>query len=411
MQPRLRVLFTTPVLEYPPAGGPQLRIANSIKALARVCELDVVYRCAGRNGLDDAGMAFYRSLSAEFHVQDFAGVARNRYVRRLQHYAGLDIASQARFLLEHVRRRGIDTLWFGYGNISFPLMRRIHAQRPDLKLVCDTDSVWSRYVLRELPFARGLRRWTVTRSGRRKEREERAWVALCDVTTAVSEVDAAYYRSLAPEPQRVRLFSNVIDLAMYEAPAPAPAGLRRPAMILAGSYGGPHSPMCEAARWTLEQVLPRVRERVPEAQLFLVGSGSDRHFGALRLPGVTVTGKVHSALPYLRNVDVSLVPLKYESGTRFKILEAGACGVPVVSTTLGAEGLPVVNGEHLLIADDADGFADAIVRVMQDRALAARLAARCRELVARDYAIPALESQARAILGALALSPRNAATP
>jgi len=52
MQPRLRVLFTTPVLEYPPAGGPQLRIANSIKALARVCELDVVYRCAGRNGLE-----------------------------------------------------------------------------------------------------------------------------------------------------------------------------------------------------------------------------------------------------------------------------------------------------------------------------------------------------------------------
>lgn len=397
----MRVLFTTPVLEHPPAGGPQLRIENSIKALSTACELDIIYRCAQASDVDASAAAFFRGYCAEFHVWEFAGVARNRYARALQRLLSVDVERQARHILAHVERRAIGVIWFGYGNISWPLMRRIAQLRPGIRLVCDTDSVWSRYVLREAPYARGLRRLQIVQSGRRKEREERSWVNLCDVTTAVSEVDAQYYRTLAAEPTRVRIFSNAIDLANYGCAVAAPPGLRRPALCLAGTFGGAHSPMCDAARWILEQVLPRVRVQVPNAHLYLVGNGSDRHFGRLGNPAVTATGKLPSALPYLGNADVSLVPLKFESGTRFKILEAGACGVPLVSTRLGAEGLPVVDGQHLLLADQPEAFASAIVRILQDRQLAGRLAANCRELVSRDYGIDALARQARDILSAL----------
>jgi len=394
----MRVLFTSHVLEHPPAGGPQLRIENSIKALSKACELDIVYRSLGAMKLDSDAVGFYRSYCREFVVQEFAGVAANRWVRGVQRLLGVDIERQADLILRHAERRKIGIVWFGYGNVSYPLMRRIRQLRPDLRLVCDTDSVWSRYILRELPYAVGMRRWKIRRTGRAKEREERSWVGMCDVTTAVSEVDAQYYRSIAADPSRIRLFSNVIDPASYREQAPPPAGFMRPALCLAGTFGGPHSPMYEAARWTIEHVLPRVRERVPEVQLYLVGNGSDRQFGGLGAPGITATGKLASALPYLQNADVSLVPLQFESGTRFKILEAGACGVPVVTTTLGAEGLPVVDGRHVLIADEPSTFADAIVRVLEDGELARRLAAGCRELVAVNFGLDSLVVQAREIL-------------
>jgi glycosyltransferase involved in cell wall biosynthesis len=95
---------------------------------------------------------------------------------------------------------------------------------------------------------------------------------------------------------------------------------------------------------------------------------------------------------------VALVPLKYESGTRFKILEAGACSVPLVSTTLGAEGIPVIDGEHILIADDASGFASAILRLLEDKELANMLAANCNRLVCKQFSVDALAKDASRIL-------------
>jgi glycosyltransferase involved in cell wall biosynthesis len=399
------MLFTSPVLEHPPAGGSQLRVENAIKALARIAELDLVSRAPLAVTGGQAALDFFSRYASETSLAPSARrLSANRYLRKAQRVLrGLgerDAAADARFIVAHARRRAIGVVWCGYGNISFPLMRRLKAMAPELKLVCDTDSVWSRFILRELPYAGALRRGRIARAGRRKEAEERAWVELCDVTTAVSEVDAAYYRQGASRPERVRVFSNGIDLDSYPAPAPAP-GLKKPCIYLAGTFGHAHSPMDVAARWLIDEVLPIVRRRVPGVHLYLVGTGSERMWGHLSDPGITVTGKLPSVLPYLCHADVSVVPLKFESGTRFKILEAGACGVPVVSTTLGAEGLPVRAGVEALLADEPGPFAEAIVRVLQDRALAGRLAASCREMVRGRYSIDALEKEARSILEGL----------
>jgi len=309
-----------------------------------------------------------------------------------------DTGEDAAFLLEHVDRNRIDLVWFGYGNISFPLMRRIRALRPQLKLVCDTDSVWSRFVLREIPFARGARKLRIALSGRRKQIEERTWVGLCDVTTAVSEVDAEYYRGLTSEPERIHLFPNVIDAETYKSRPAKPPGFKSPSIYLAGSFGHFHSPMDSAARWTLEKVLPRLLKAIPDLHFYIVGSNSDKGFGRLNGANITATGRVDSVLPYLCHADVALVPLKFESGTRFKILEAGACGIPLVSTTLGAEGIPVVDGQHALIADEPDEFADAILKLLNDRAFARRLASNCSQLVHEHFSVRTLAHEAEKIL-------------
>lgn len=400
------ILFTSPWLQHPAAGGPQLRIENSIKALARVARLDIISRTpvvvtGGRAALD-----YYRGFAEEFHVAPSVRyLSANRYVRKAQQLlraaGGRDARTDAGFLVAHARRRNIRLVWFGYGNISFPVIEAVKKLAPDLKLVCDTDSVWSRFVLRELPYASGLRKTRVARAGRAKEAEERAWVNLCDITTAVSDVDADYYRSIARDPSRVQVFSNVIDLTSYAQPPPPPPGLKRPCIYLAGTFGHRHSPMDMAARWVIEEVLPLARQRIPDLHFYIVGTGSERTLNYVRGPRdpqVTVTGKLPSVLPYLCHADVALVPLKFESGTRFKILEAGACAVPLVSTTLGAEGLPVVSGRELLLADEPATFADAIVRLLQERALASALAQRCRDMVRRRFSIESLVTEATGIL-------------
>ena len=404
----MKILFTSPVLEHPAAGGPQLRIENSIKALSRLCDMTIISRSPlGLTGGEEA-LAFYRSYCRRIEVTPATRrLSANRYARKLQRIAasitGAAVRADVEFILESVRRHDIRCIWFGYGNISFPLIRRIKSARPDLKVVCDTDSVWSRFILRELPYASGWRRRRIERAGRKKEIEERDWVNLCDITTAVSEIDAQYYRGIAVDHSRVRVFSNVIDVATYEAAPPAPPGFRKPCMYLAGTFGHYHSPMDTAARWVLDEVLPLVQRRIPDIHFYIVGTGSERMLGHRRGPNVTVTGKLPSVLPYLCNANVALVPLKFESGTRFKILEAGACGVPLVSTTLGAEGIPVTAGKHILLADSTEEFAGAVVRLIEDRTLATSIAHNCKSLVHEHYSVDTLTKQARTILESLRL--------
>ncbi|MBV5337939.1 MAG: FkbM family methyltransferase [Deltaproteobacteria bacterium] len=385
---RLKILFTTPVIEHPPASGPALRIENSIKALNQVSELHLVVRIDQESLGGPAGEAFYRRHCNAFaYTPHLTGSAK-------QH----DEIQNAQAIVRYAEEQGIGIIWCGYGNISHPLMKAIKELRPNLKVVCDTDSVWSRFLLRELPLEKDPGRCQqIEYEGRTKEREEAEWVNFCDVTTAVSEVDADYYRQLATDPSRIHLFSNVIDLDSYAvAPPPAP-DMRSPSMYLAGSFYSETCPMVRAARWIISEVLPIILRTTPNITLYIIGNGADRMLADIRHPNVTIKGKVPSVLPYLYHTDVALVPLMFESGTRFKILEAAACNVPIVSTTLGAEGLPTHHGVELLIADNPIDFANAVIRLIRDTNYAKSLASNCKQLVNRLFSINSLTEEAQSI--------------
>jgi glycosyltransferase involved in cell wall biosynthesis len=411
---RPTVLFVTPILQHPAAGGPYLRIENSIKALRRVSDLHICSRTSLKAMGGKSALTYYRGLSNDFVFAPSSGI-RGRYFNALRRRANVvteRLIGRAILADEYTERsdhaavvamaRAIDAdvIWLGYGNISYPLLRYIK-ENSDFPVVLDTDSVWSRFVLRGLPYAAdAAERDRIAAEGKDKEREETWGTQIADITTAVSDIDAEYYRALAKHERQVRIFANVIDLDSYKV-APRPVeGFRTPALHLAGTFG-PHSPMDDAARWVIDEVMPRIRERRTDAHLYIVGRGSKETLSDIRSDDVTVTGELASVLPYLCNASVALVPLRYESGTRFKILEAGACGIPVVSTTLGAEGIPARNGVDLWLADDPDSFANAVLRVLDDPGTAAGVANNLRRLVRQDYAIDTLATQASDILSAL----------
>ena len=117
-----------------------------------------------------------------------------------------------------------------------------------------------------------------------------------------------------------------------------------------------------------------------------------------------------SVLPYLKNAEVAVVPLRFESGTRFKIMEAGICNVPIVSTTLGAEGIPITNGQELIIADTPEDFARGIIEVITKPERAGYLTQNCRRLIEQQYSISTAAEEAQQILQSLARGRLSQAT-
>lgn len=140
----------------------------------------------------------------------------------------------------------------------------------------------------------------------------------------------------------------------------------RPEIVFTGSMDW--LPNDDAVRWFLSKVLPRIQERLPEASFSIVGRNPSRslvdHSGSQK--GVTVTGTVPDVRPYLKDAQVYVVPIRVGGGTRLKIYEAMAMGLPVVSTSVGAEGLPLNDGEGIVIRDGPDDFADAVVDLLSD---------------------------------------------
>ncbi|MBD3231342.1 glycosyltransferase [Candidatus Dependentiae bacterium] len=396
-----KVLFTSHLLEHPPAGGPFLRIENSIKALDKISELHVISRVTKRLLGGEEAEQFFRKLVHAFvyapSVREYCLLDKIFIKLKNIFIKMTDIDKDASFIVNYAHKNDIDIIWFGFGNISFKLIKRIRKLDSNLKLVCDTDSVWSRYILRELPYEYDpICRKKIELDGKNKELEEREWVDVCDVTTAVSEFDAKYYRSISSDLKKIKIFSNVIDLENYKV-GDCSFDLRKPYIYLAGSFAS-KSPMDKASRWFIKKVFPLVKKKIPNIYLYIVGNDSDKVLSDINDSNIKILGKVVSVLPYLTGADVSIVPLMFESGTRFKILEAAACNVPIVSTTLGAEGLNVCNGKDIFIADDPESFAQCILNVIQNKDLAFNIACNCRRKIEQDYSLSTLIAEGEEIL-------------
>jgi len=155
-------------------------------------------------------------------------------------------------------------------------------------------------------------------------------------------------------------------------------------LLCLATYG--HWPNVDGLRYFVDKIFPLIRKEVIGARLVVVGRDAPQAVHALH-DGRTiwVEDTVPDVEEYYRQATVAIVPLRIGAGTRLKILEAFGCGRPVVSTSVGCEGLDVVDGEHLLIADEPRVFANACIELLKDGQLRARLVRRARELVEGHY--------------------------
>jgi glycosyltransferase involved in cell wall biosynthesis len=231
--------------------------------------------------------------------------------------------------------------------------------------------------------ARGpLRRAYLRGQWGKMARYEPALMKAFDRVTVCSPIEAELCRSWGVE--RVTLVENGVDTERF-APEPAPrASGAAPTLVFTGALS--YLPNREGLEWFLDQVLPLVRRELPALRVLAVGKHPPGSLLARARPGeLDFTGYVDDVRAPMRQGDVSVVPLRIGGGTRIKILEALALGLPVVSTAVGAEGLAVEHGKDILIADEPAAMAAAILALVRAPERRAALARAGRELVVRRY--------------------------
>ena len=229
-----------------------------------------------------------------------------------------------------------------------------------------------------------LARILLSQQWRRMLRFERAALGRFDLVLAVSGADGQTFERLYPGTLNapVHVVQTGVDTSFF-SPTPATEA-KRAHLVFTGSMDW--LPNVDGMQYFVHEILPRIREAEPAATLSIIGRSPTPAVKRLALDaGIEVTGRVDDVRPHIAAGSVYVVPLRIGGGTRLKIFEAMAMGKAVVSTTIGAEGLPVTSGEDVLIADDPAQFARAVIGLIRDDQRRQSLEAQARRLVVDRY--------------------------
>lgn len=375
----LRILLLTPQLPYPPQQGTSLRNFHILRGLAQDHEVHLLSFDERKNGDQTAAgdpepTALLGMLCASLTTIPAPQRSREQRLWRLVSNPDPDMAHR---LASASFREALDRL---LSQIAFDVVQiegielayvlpQIRRAQPGAVIVFDDHNAEAE--LQRRTFATDIRtprRWVGAAYSfiqwRRLRRYER-WVArACDGVSVVSEADRLHLKKLAPTIEPV-VIPNCIDVEAYADLSDKKSEEHRHDILFIGKMD--YRPNVDAVLWFGKEIWPLVRQAQPDATWAVVGKQPHARLQPLKeAPGVTVTGEVADVKPYLANANVYVMPFRIGSGTRLKLIEALASGIPTVSTHMGAEGYPLEHGKHILLHDDAMPFAVAVNCLLQD---------------------------------------------
>lgn len=252
---------------------------------------------------------------------------------------------------------------------ELPPMSSVGRLSTELPVLYSSHNIESELSLRLFRHRHPLLKMLAGRESQRTAGEEKNALRRAQACIVVSSRDRDAFRRMDTE-NRVPI--HVLPNCAQDRFQPGPPVRGDKGVLVVGAFGW--YPNRDGIRWFVAHVLPRLRRDLPRVPIRIAGSAiSSRFARELRRQGLEVFADVADILPYLQTARLLCVPLRIGGGTRIKIVEAWAAGLPVVSTSLGAEGLPCRNGLDLLIADEASGFAAAVRRILEEEDLYHRL--------------------------------------
>lgn len=391
-----RILLLTQVLPYPLDAGPKIRAYYVLRYLAQQHEVTL----ASFVRADD-------SPEAVAHLATFCRAVhtvpmRRSFPRNVRAglLAGLtgqpvvvvrDEIGEMRALLRRLtREQSFDFVHADQVSMAqYALYARQHSPKVRPKAILDAHNALYLIPTRLAEYETSLPKQALyRREARALARYEARTYGLFDHVTFVSDEDRRAIMAVmdAPRAEWLATHSTLIPICIDPADRALIPRVAAPKSILhLGTMFWP--PNIDGVLWFAERAFPRVLEKAPEARFTIVGKNPPLSVESLpqRVRNIQVTGYVPQPEPYLKQAAAFIVPLHAGGGMRVKIVDAWGWGLPIVSTTIGAEGIDVRDGENILLADTSETFAQAVVRLLHDPALGERLRSNGRAWVEERY--------------------------
>jgi len=360
------LLFLTQRLPYPPIKGEKIRPLQILKHLGR--HYDVHLGCLIDDPTDWQHVDTVKALCRDIYC---APLDRRRAkllcTRGLLTGEALSVtffkdAGLRRWVHGVLERVKPEAVFICSGNMAHYALDHPYRPRVSLCDLADVDSEkWREYAEK----ASGPMRWVYGREARLVFELERRIARDTDFTTFVSEPEAQLFRTLLPEcASKVRGISSGVDYAYFD-PADThapPFDASRPTFVFTGTMD--YAPNIDAVVWFAEAILPLIRQRLPAAQFYIVGSGPAPAVQRLaEIDGVHVTGRVPDVRPYVAHATACVAPMRIARGIQNKVLEGMAMGRPTIVTPQALEGIDAEPGKEVLLASDAVGIANAACAV------------------------------------------------
>jgi glycosyltransferase involved in cell wall biosynthesis len=248
--------------------------------------------------------------------------------------------------------------FISFAEITYGYLPFVRAFAINAKVIYDTVDLHSLRVGREAEVSDNRE---LVEKGAYYQKIESCNVQCTDAVIAISDEEAIRIRGLAPQ-ARVATIPNI------HAAAPGDVSMKtRQDLLFIGHYL--HTPNVDAVTFFVHEILPRIRKALPNVTIRLLGSNMPEAIRALRGPGVLPVGYIKDVRPFFDSSRVFVAPLRYGAGMKGKIGHAMSWGLPVVTTSIGAEGMALIPGEHALIADTPEAFADAVIQLYNDENL------------------------------------------
>lgn len=386
----MNVLFLSQIVPYPPHGGVLQRGYNLVRELGRDASVhllafvhpDVLPNAAT---LEVSRDALQKHCAA---VEYFPLWPKASPVHRMAGLAAAAFSSLPFSVLAHrssaFRRRVaelVKTKRFDVIHVDTIALAQFLDQGWSIPTVLTHHNIESQLMERRAGAENGLlARMYLRRETRKLLTYEAEMSGTFDVNVFVAQTDEQTLMGRVPG-LRTAIVPNGVDVEYFTPNQ----GKQQPALIYTGGMN--MFANRDAVMYFLNEIWPLVREQVPDVRFFAVGQDPPKELLdlAARDPQVVVTGYVTDIRPFVHDVSVYVVPLRVGGGTKLKVLDAMAMGKAMVTTSIGCEGIEVRSGEHLLVADSPEQFADETVTLLRDPSRRSTLGRSARELVERRY--------------------------
>lgn len=377
---RLKVAFISPVFLFPADAGGKIRTGNILRGLKESGRFDLTL-------LSPATQEQQREWQPELDRQceRFIGwqpsPSRSRWQRAPDLLSALpvNVAADRTPAAVSAVEQALAAERFDVVVFDFVHAAVLRPEKLGGATVCFTHNVEAEIFERHAKTApSALLRWMWASQARKMRRFEREALAQFTRVVAVSDRDAKKFA--ADGLTTARAIPTGVDLDFFAWQAPTDGS---PVVVFTGSMDWEAN--VDGIRFYIEEVWPLVRAKVPDAQLRVVGKNPPPSLVQRNVPGVSFTGFVDDVRDHARDAQAFVIPLRVGGGTRIKAFEAMAMGLPVVSTSIGIEGLDVDHGVHFLRADGTEELANATCRLLADGALRSKLSRAARELVEERF--------------------------